>query len=77
MIILIAKDKYQNMAIIEKCRVYGHMEAKERTTSYRLSIYDEGDNNFLFYVRMYESLEEARDTLKIFSCDEWEIIFEK
>ena len=61
------KDEYGNKALIEEVEVKPHKEAKlERV--YRLSCYAEYNEDFCYYVSIFDSVESAENQLKKFSC---------
>lgn len=60
-------DEYENRALIEEVEVKPHKEAKlERV--YRLSCYAEYNEDFCYYVSIFDSVESAENQLKKFSC---------
>ena len=50
-----------------------YTEAEERLykKGYRLSLYAEYDNDFLYFVSLYESKHDAMRKLENFSCNTW------
>lgn len=65
------KDKYGDRALIEEVEIKPHKEAKLEKI-YRLSCYAEYDEDFCYYVSIFESVESAENQLKEFSCGSFE-----
>lgn len=61
------KDSYGNKAIIEEVEVKPRKEAKLEK-AYRLSCYAEYNDNFCYYISIFDSVESAENQLKEFSC---------
>ena len=61
------KDEYGNRALIEEVEVKLHKEAKAEKV-YRLSCYAEYDEDFCYYISIFDSVESAKNQLKKFSC---------
>lgn len=61
-------DNSGNTATIEKWKTLPYNGAKKKTDAYRLSLYASYDNNFLYHVSTYESMEELENGLSRFSC---------
>ena len=61
------KDSYGNKALIEEVEVKPRKEAKPEKV-YRLSCYAEYDNDFCYYISIFESVESAERQLEEFSC---------
>ena len=53
------KDDYGNIATIEKIETIPYRGATKKTPLFRLSLMAEYDNNFLYHVSCYETLEET------------------
>ena len=66
-IIKILHDNSGNTATIEKGKTLPYNVAKKKTDAYRLSLYATYDNNFLYHVSTYESMEYLENDLKKFS----------
>lgn len=60
-------DEYENRALIEEVEIKPHKEAKLEKV-YRLSCYAEYDEDFCYYVSIFDSVESAENQLKEFSC---------
>ena len=60
------KDSYKNKALIEEVEAKPHKEAKTEKV-YRLSCYAEYDNDFCYYISIFDSVENAENQLKEFS----------
>ena len=58
-IIKTLKDDYGNIATIEKMQTIPYRGAPIKTPLFRLSLMAEYDNNFLYHVSCYETLEET------------------
>lgn len=58
-VIKILKDDYGNIATIEKIETVPYRGATKKTPLFRLSLMAEYDNNFLYHVNCYETLEET------------------
>ena len=58
-IIKTLKDDYGNIATIEKIETIPYRGATKKTPLFRLSLMAEYDNNFLYHVSCYETLEET------------------
>ena len=65
------KDEYGNRALIEEVEIKPHKEAKLEK-AYRLSCYAEYDDNFCYYISIFDSVESAENQLKEFSCGSFE-----
>lgn len=61
------KDEHGNRALIEEVEIKPHKEAKTEKV-YRLSCYAEYDNDFCYYISIFESIESAERQLEEFSC---------
>lgn len=69
------EDEYENKALIEEVEIKPHKEAKlERV--YRLSCYAEYNEDFCYYVSIFDSVESAENQLKKFSCGSFRNILE-
>ena len=65
------KDEYGNRALIEEVEIKPHKEAKLEK-AYRLSCYAEYDEDFCYYISIFDSVESAENQLKEFSCGSFE-----
>ena len=61
------KDNYRNRALIEEVEVKPCKEAKTEKV-YRLSCYAEYDNDFCYYISIFDSIKGAEHQLEEFSC---------
>lgn len=61
------KDDYGNIATIEKMEVLPYKGASKKELCFRLCLMAEYDNNFLYHVSCYETLEETIHKLTEFS----------
>lgn len=60
------KDEHGNRALIKEVEIKPHKEAKLEK-AYRLSCYAEYDEDFCYYVSIFDSVESAENQLKEFS----------
>ena len=67
----ILHDNYGNRAEIEEVFVFPYKDSPKKEKDYRLSLYAEYDNDFLYFVSLYESELDAIKKLKNFSCNTW------
>lgn len=68
----ILHDDYGNRAEIEEVVTLPYKDSPEKEKCYRLSLYAEYDNNFLYFVSLYETEHNAMKRLENFSCNTWE-----
>ena len=61
------KDEHGNRALIEEVEIKPHKEAKLEK-AYRLSCYAEYDEDFCYYVSIFDSVESAESQLEELSC---------
>lgn len=61
------KDNYGNRATIEEVNIKAHKDAKQET-AYRLSCYAEYNEDFCYYVSVFETVAYAEQKLVEFSC---------
>lgn len=64
-------DEFGNRAEIESVIVFPYKDAAKKEMGYRLSLYAEYDNDFLYFVSLYESEHDAIKKLKTFNCNTW------
>ena len=67
----ILHDDYGNRAEIERVIRLPYKGAHKHETAYRLSLYAEYNNDFLYFVLLYESEHDAMKELENFSCNTW------
>lgn len=67
----ILHDDYGNRAEVEEVVTLPYRNAPSKQKCYRLSLYAEYDNDFLYFVSMYGTEREVADELKCFSCGTW------
>ena len=65
-------DIFGNRATIEKVKLLPCKGAKTKKDAYVLKCYAVYDNNFNYFVSVYETEEAAKDKLKEFSCGTFE-----
>ena len=70
--IYVAKDKFGNVATIERCRIFPYNGAMEKEEAYRLSVCAGYDDNFLYHVSVHETERAAKRRMNMMSCGEWE-----
>ena len=61
-------DDYGNIAKIEKWNTIPYKGAKEKTPLFRLCLMAAYDNNFVYHISCYETLEGALKELQKCSC---------
>lgn len=61
------KDDYENRALIEEVDTIPYKGAKQGK-SYRLSCFAEYDNDFCYYISIFDSVASAEQQLKEISC---------
>ena len=67
----ILHDDYGNRAEIEEVVTLPYKGSPKKEKGYKLSLYAEYDNNFLYFVSLYESEHDAMRKLENFSCNTW------
>lgn len=67
----ILHDDYGNRAEIEEVVTLPYKGSPKKEKGYRLSLYAEYDNDFLYFVSLYASERDAMENLKNFSCNTW------
>lgn len=65
------RDDFGNAALIEKVNTFPYNGAPNKTESYRLMLIAEYDDNFMYYLSVYGTLDDAEKKLKCFSCNTW------
>lgn len=53
-----------NTGMIEEVMIYPYKGASKRQMGYRVMIKVDYDNNFLYHVSVFETLEKAKDDLR-------------
>lgn len=66
-------DDFGNTATITEKYILPYKGAKETQRSFVLSLTADYDNNFLYFLSVYETMREATDKLKELSCNTWKI----
>lgn len=64
-------DEYENRALIEEVEIKPHKGGTPKK-AYRLSCYADYDEDFCYYVSIFDSVESAENQLKKFSCGSFE-----
>lgn len=64
-------DNFNNTATIEKCLIIPFEGANYKEEGYRLTLTSDYDNDFLYFVSLYETEKEALEGLSDFSCNTW------
>ena len=67
----ILHDDYGNRAEIEEVATFPYKGSPKKEKSYKLSLCAEYDNDFLYFVSLYESEYDAMRKLENFSCNTW------
>ena len=70
------RDIFGNLAIIDEVFTFPYKGANKKNLSYRLRLFAEYDNDFCYFLSVYESEEAAIAKLKECSCNTWEKIEE-
>lgn len=68
------KDYFGNLAIIEEVFILPYERAKERERAYRLKLIAEYDNDFCYFMSIYDSKEAAIAKMRKYSCNTWKEI---
>lgn len=68
----ILHDDFGNRAEIEEVTTLPYKGSPIKEKGYRLSLYAEYNNDFLYFVSLYESKGDALEKLKDFSCNTWQ-----
>lgn len=66
------KDIFGNTATIKQGKGLPYREAASKVDEFILTLYATYDNNKVYYLSIFESLEDAENKLKSFSCGEFE-----
>ena len=67
----ILHDDFGNRAEIERVFVLGYKGSHKHEKGYRLSLYAEYDNDFLYFVSLYKPEHDEMKKLENFSCKKW------
>lgn len=65
------RDDFGNLATIEEVFMLPYERAKERERAYRLKLIAEYDNDFCYFLSMYDSKESAIAKMNKYSCGTW------
>ena len=65
---MIYKDEFGNTAKIEKVYILPYKGAQTKVNSFRLLITADYEDNFLYFVAVYETEKDALKKLEGFSC---------
>ena len=65
------RDDFGNLAIIEEVFMLPYERAKERERVYRLKLIAEYDDDFCYFMSMYDSKEAAIAKMRKYSCNTW------
>lgn len=68
------RDDFGNLALIEKVNTFAYNGAPRKTEAYRLMLFAEYDDNFMYHVSCHETLGDAKYNLRCLSCDTWKEI---
>lgn len=72
MIVAVYKDHDGNTARIEKNYIMPYRGANSHVVAYRLIITSDYDGDYCYHVSVHESLNDAQDQLRKFSCGNWQ-----
>lgn len=64
-------DNFGNTATIKTGRHFPYQGAKEKQDSFLLTLSADYENNFIYFVSLYETETAARNKLQDFSCNTW------
>jgi hypothetical protein len=64
-------DDFGNTATITEVMTLPYRGSKRKEKGFVLSITADYDNNFLYFVSVYDSIEDAQEKLTEFSCNTW------
>ena len=73
MTIKILHDDFGNTATITEKDILPYRGSPIKEKGYILSITADYENNFLYFVSVYESIEKAMNKLEEFSCNTWKL----
>ena len=65
------RDDFGNLAIIEEVFMLPYERAKERERAYRLKLIAEYDDDFCYFMSIYDSKEAAIAKMRKYSCNTW------
>ena len=69
--VIILHDDYGNRAEIDEVVTLPYRDSPTKEKCYRLSLYAEYDNDFLYFLSLYEKTQDVLNKLKEFSCNTW------
>lgn len=64
-------DNYGNIATIEEKMILPYKDSLAREKGYILTLTAAYDNDFVYFVSIYETEKQAMNKLKEFSCNTW------
>ena len=64
-------DEFKNKAIIEEVFIKPFYDSKEYSKSYRLTCKSMYNVGFVYFVSVYETIEQAKNKLSSLSCNTW------
>lgn len=62
------KDNFGNTAKLEEKMIFPYKGANVKSTAYVLTISADYDNDFVYFVSVYETYDEALEKLRTLSC---------
>ena len=62
------QDDFNNVAMIQKYMILPYHDAKEKQEAFRLVCMDKDNDNFIYFVSVYETVQNAMEILNTFSC---------
>lgn len=67
----ILHDDFGNTATIEEKMMYSYKGAEHKTKFFVLSLTADYEDDFMYFRSVYESMGDAMEKLKEFSCNTW------
>ena len=61
-------DNFGNTGIIEELEIYPYRGAKKKEKAFRLILSSDYDNNIIYHISIYETLEDVENKLEDLSC---------
>lgn len=66
--IMMLNDDFGNCAVIREVEILPYREAEQKVKSLEMTLYSTYDDNRVYFLSMYETLEKALQKLEGFSC---------
>lgn len=64
-------DDFGNIATIKEEQHFPYKGAKEKQNGFVLTLTADYENDFVYFVSLYETENDAMNKLKSFSCNTW------